>query len=215
MSDVYHQMIDLCGFHGRVIDFGTGAGNWLPALSERCDSILAIDREQFMLDKTTSNIRPNVQIKRADTLGDLAISSADGIVCSFTLSLFYTAEDWHVFFRDAFHVLKPGGLLLIDVPRPFYVFSMLARLEGLRNIPKNGLRFGLDRQLGWMLIWLRSAFAASLRPKKNYAVRRAVVDAVIKSHGFEISPLSTAVEQLSVRLGYRKHTSWWLLIRPT
>jgi ubiquinone/menaquinone biosynthesis C-methylase UbiE/predicted Zn-dependent protease with MMP-like domain len=112
------------GAHGRMLDIGTGPAH-IPILI--CDrdpeaTVVAIDAAQAMLDRAAQKIaktphRSRIELTKADAkkLG-FATESFDVV---YSNTILHHIPDPKPFLREAWRVLKPGGVLLIrDLFRP-------------------------------------------------------------------------------------------------
>ncbi len=110
--------------------------------------------------------------------------------------------------------------MLIDVPTPRLPRDFFLTGEGFKNIKTNGWWFGLNRQVGWLLIWLKSARRTITQEGYHYAARQRAVEHLIRAGGFQIAKNpaeflnGTNVSDLqglrSPDKGHPRY-SWWLL----
>ncbi len=99
----------------RLLDAGAGEGRNLPFLLERgSDEVHALDSSRHALDKIPSQLRAQVVTR----YGDLSATGYpgawfDGITL---LDVFETLPNAEAVLAEMYHVLKPGGLLLCNIP---------------------------------------------------------------------------------------------------
>ena len=110
----------------RVLDFGTGAGILLPALSSVYKSVIAvdIDREQLSAARKlcASNNITNVDFQLKSTeneLGDFDEGMFDCIVADNVLEHILNATD---FPNEFFRILKNKGLAVISLPTENFIY---------------------------------------------------------------------------------------------
>jgi SAM-dependent methyltransferase len=95
-----------------ALDIGSGDGSFAALLSQRCDTVLAIDIDPAQVEATRRRCsgRPNVRVEEADLLtGDLSTGEFDVVTA---LASFH-----HMPFEAAVatvtRILKPGGRLVV------------------------------------------------------------------------------------------------------
>jgi len=186
------ELLDACGFRGldHVIDYGCGRGRWIWPLVERCKIVTGVDCEQSYLDTIATIAKMNdekVQLINAMDLRSVADRSIDGIISISTLPIVRDGDLWHDFFEQAARVLRPGGRILFNTFSPAMTRHKMTSLEGLRYIQSNGWRFALDRQLGWIILWLLSSRGSIERGgRRHYATQAHAVERLFESKGFQI-----------------------------
>ncbi len=99
----------------RLLDAGVGEGRNLPfLLACGADEVHAIDASSHALDKVPAGLRESVRLRQGD-LGATAYAggSFDGIIL---LDVFETLPNAEAVLAELYHILKPGGLLLCNIP---------------------------------------------------------------------------------------------------
>ncbi len=99
----------------RVLDAGAGEGRNLPFLrSSGAAEVHAIDASKHALDK----IPPALQMGLHSRVGDLAASGYPGAYFDAIslLDVFETLPNAEAVLAELYHILKPGGLLLCNIP---------------------------------------------------------------------------------------------------
>jgi len=94
---------------GPVLDLACGDGRF----SDLCD--LGIDLAAGML-RIARNVQPGTAFARADATAWPIADGRLGVVFCFHLAMHLRDEQLRALFAEAARCLKPGGLLLIDVP---------------------------------------------------------------------------------------------------
>ena len=101
----------------KIVDLGCGRGEWLQLLKQHDFEASGVDIDEQMLTACRELLLP---VMHADALSYLAQQSADSLSA---ISAFHVVE--HIAFSDlqqlvteAFRVLKPGGLLIMETPNP-------------------------------------------------------------------------------------------------
>jgi SAM-dependent methyltransferase len=228
--DLIGELLDVCGFDGlnHVVDYGCGRGRWIWPLCARCQHVTGVDCEQSYLDTiaqiAAANDLETVRVINAPDLRPIADSSIDGIISIGTLPVVRRGDLWHDFFEQAARALPPNGCILFNTFAPEFVSHQLASFEAFQHIRSNGLRFALDRQIGWVVQWLRSLRGSIERSKRYYAVPRAAVAQLIEAKGFRI--VMDPDELLAkTRIGSlpayanadrdRPHHLWWLVAKQS
>lgn len=99
----------------RVLDAGVGEGRNLPFLLDcGADEVHAIDASQHALDKIPQALRPRLLTR----LGDLAASGypAAHFDAILLLDVYETLPNAESVLAELYRILKPGGLLLCNIP---------------------------------------------------------------------------------------------------
>ncbi|HWS26840.1 MAG TPA: methyltransferase domain-containing protein [Xanthomonadales bacterium] len=99
----------------RLLDAGAGEGRNLPfLLALGADEVHALDSSNYALDKIPPDLRAQV-LTRAGDLAATGYPGAcfDGITL---LDVFETLPNAEAVLAELYHVLKPGGLLLCNIP---------------------------------------------------------------------------------------------------
>jgi ubiquinone/menaquinone biosynthesis C-methylase UbiE len=120
----YERRLRQVGFGScsRVLDAGSGTGQWALALSEFCNEVTGVDVLEgrvFMLDALAKaagvkNLRVEYgSLKRLR----FAPASFDGIIC---YGVIFTTGAWQTVLAELFRVLEPGGLLYLTGNGPGY-----------------------------------------------------------------------------------------------
>jgi diaminopimelate decarboxylase len=99
----------------RLLDAGAGEGRNLPFLLEcGADEVHALDTSSHALDKIPGAVRARVRCRVADlTATGYAGSQFDGICL---LDVFETLPNAEAVLAELYHILKPGGRLLCNIP---------------------------------------------------------------------------------------------------
>ncbi len=99
----------------RLLDAGAGEGRNLPFLLDcAADEVHAVDASSHALDKLPDAVRARVRCRVADlTATGYAGSQFDGICL---LDVFETLPNADAVLAELYHILKPGGLLLCNIP---------------------------------------------------------------------------------------------------
>jgi SAM-dependent methyltransferase len=100
---------------GVVVDLGCGTGNHATALARRGLSVIGVDLSPGMLGRARGKA-PHIALVRADLAAalPLAPASVDGVLSVYAAQFL----DLGPFFGSVRTVLRPGGSLLVEVPRP-------------------------------------------------------------------------------------------------
>jgi len=99
----------------RLLDAGAGEGRNLPFLLEcGASEVHAVDASSHALDKIPASLRRRVHCRVADlTATGYSSASFDGITM---LDVFETLPNAEAVLAELYHILKPGGLLLCNIP---------------------------------------------------------------------------------------------------
>lgn len=216
------------GFAGldHVVDYGCGRGRWIFPLAGMVNRVTGIDCDANYLSAidnfaSVNHLSGRVTTTAAADLSSLPRHSVDGMISIGTLQVLGDGARWHDFFRQARAALNPGGLLLCNVPTQYMVGGHFWGGEGFTQMKILGWRAGLDRQLGWLLQWLRALGRSRIvAGQKYYAVSARAVERLASAHGFSIVEDTQSILQ-KTRLGefpgYRNENparpryAWWLM----
>jgi SAM-dependent methyltransferase len=108
-----------------VLEFACGTGRVLLPLAQRGHRVVGTDASQPMLEisrKRAEGLRQEVVLLRHERMEDFhEPDSYDALLAVFGAIAFLT-EDHSVrqFFKASFEALRPGGLLLVDVPNALH-----------------------------------------------------------------------------------------------
>jgi SAM-dependent methyltransferase len=101
----------------QTVDLGCGRGEWLELMTEVGFSARGVDLDQGMLDGC---IELGLPAEKGDALDFLAAlpDKSQAIVSAFHMVEHITFEQLQTLVSEAFRVLKPGGLLIMETPNP-------------------------------------------------------------------------------------------------
>jgi len=97
-----------------ILDIGSGTGNTVASLAKKNLNITGLDNSISMIDKSKSNY-PDYNFQYGDAMKaeTFQASSFTHILCLyFTI---YYFKDKHIFFKNCFDWLKPGGYLVVHL----------------------------------------------------------------------------------------------------
>jgi diaminopimelate decarboxylase len=99
----------------RVLDAGAGEGRNLPFLLDcHASEVHALDASAHALDKIPALLKAQIKCRAADlSATGYAAASFDGITL---LDVFETLPNVDAALAELYHILKPGGLLLCNIP---------------------------------------------------------------------------------------------------
>lgn len=124
---------------GRILDIGCGAGEFLEMCGERFDAALGIDPSPASVRLCRSRRVPAL---RADGSA-LPFASASMEVVR-AMNILEHILDPHVFVREIYRVLEPGGLALIRMPTQYSILYPVANFYDdythIRPLSRPGLR---------------------------------------------------------------------------
>lgn len=116
---------------GKTLDIGCGTGRFLLPLLKQGHQAVGIDSSDAMLDvfrrkAQAAGIEPDVRHMSFDGYPDSG--PFQGIVAFYVIFYFLKTDELRAFFKKAFSLLSPGGLLLFNYYNPFEIWE-----------PKNGV----------------------------------------------------------------------------
>lgn len=111
LTDIYPQ--------ATALDLGCGRGEWLELLSSHKFNSLGIDIDENMLSACRA-LKLNVTQAEAEALAYLKQQSNEtyALVSAFHVVEHISFDDLKQLVEEAFRVLKPGGLLIMETPNP-------------------------------------------------------------------------------------------------
>ena len=130
-----------------AIDLGCGRGEWLEILSEIGVKARGVDLNQSMLDACTER---GLDVELADALTSLRNlpSESQIVVSGFHIVEHVSFADWTEWINEAFRVLKPAGLIVLETPNPENLFvatrSFYLDPTHLNPIPPELLSFAVE-----------------------------------------------------------------------
>lgn len=103
--------------HPTAVDLGCGRGEWLEVLSEVGVDVQGVDIDGGMLDEFR---HAGLDVLKGDAVAFLRnVPEASHIVVSgFHLAEHVSFPDLQTLVQEAFRVLRPGGLLILETPNP-------------------------------------------------------------------------------------------------
>ena len=109
--------------YGNILELGCGTGKNTKWLIEKCDSLVALDFSEEMMNKAKRKISSNkITFKQQDLTQEwnLVPKSFDLITCSLVLE---HIKDLNLIFKKATEVLKKDGRLYVCELHPFKQYS--------------------------------------------------------------------------------------------
>lgn len=100
-----------------VADLGCGRGEWLELLQEHGFEPRGVDLDEGMLKSCSELSLPAEKGEAVDFLCSLP-SESQSVVSAFHVVEHITFEHLQTLVLEAFRVLKPGGLLILETPNP-------------------------------------------------------------------------------------------------
>src|SRR5262245_2935944 len=204
-----------------VADYGCGRGPWCWPLCDLNEKVIGIDISENYISTGQRLAQAagisNLDMRCAPDMRSLPTGSVDGIISIGTLQVLVTGDRWHAFFADAYRVLSPGGRVLVNFSSPRFALLQFVTLEGFRHgyLRKKGLRWCIDRAIGWLRIAARDGFTREISVNGTYyTVRHKVVLGLIRKHGFrEVSaPEIKLALQSPVPSNYRGRFDNWCVL---
>lgn len=103
---------------GRIVDFGAGTGRLSIPLADKDFEVTSVDPCDEMLCQLKQKTREGMKLRTVcSRMQDFKESDFDFAICVFTVLLYLLDEESLKKALSAAHgALKPGGLLLIDIP---------------------------------------------------------------------------------------------------
>ena len=111
---------------GKTLDIGCGTGRFLLPLLKQGHQAVGIDSSDAMLDvfrrkAQAAGIEPDVRHMSFDGYPDSG--PFQGIVAFYVIFYFLKTDELRAFFKKAFSLLSPGGLLLFNYYNPFEIWE--------------------------------------------------------------------------------------------
>jgi SAM-dependent methyltransferase len=129
------------------IDLGCGRGEWLEILSEVGVKARGVDLDKGMLEACTER---GLDAELADALTSLRNlpNESQIVVSGFHIVEHVSFADWTEWINEAFRVLKPAGLIVLETPNPENLFvatrSFYLDPTHLNPIPPELLKFAVE-----------------------------------------------------------------------
>lgn len=101
----------------KALDIGCGRGEWLELLTGISVDAIGIDLDKGMLEACHTLGLPVVEADAFKYLSNLP-NESQHIISAFHVVEHISFEELSRFITDAFRVLKPGGLLIMETPNP-------------------------------------------------------------------------------------------------
>jgi len=105
----------------RAIDLGCGRGEWLEVLAEMGVAATGIDLDQGMLAACSERGLVGIHADAIEYLHSLE-SESQLVVSAFHVVEHISFEDLQRLTKEAYRVLRPGGLLIMETPNPENIF---------------------------------------------------------------------------------------------
>lgn len=122
----------------KILDIGCGTGFWLEFIAQRKKNIqlVGIDLLGDCFDKRICKRHSQIKFIRADALQLPFKDEGFDLVYSLdVIEHFSTEKDVNRFLKEAYRVLRPGGLLVIQTPNRRRLSMRFRELLGKRNWP--------------------------------------------------------------------------------
>jgi SAM-dependent methyltransferase len=167
-----------------ALDFGAGVGRLTRALADRFDRAVGVDISQTMVDNATrlNADVPNVEF-RVNVRPDLRLfddASFDLVNTRIVLQHLPDRSAIQGYLREFLRVLRPGGLLVFQLPSGL---PLALRLQPRRNLYLALRRLGLSpRFLYWRL---------GLHPNRMVSIPKADVVAFLETQGGQVLDVIT------------------------
>lgn len=144
---------------GRVVDLGCGRGEVLEFLQEQGIDACGVDGNAAMVNHCRERGLRTVQADLNDYLASIADASVGAITCFHVVEHLNLSQTSRMI-REAFRVLEPDGLLLIETPNPLSVVVGASAFwidpTHRRPLHPNGLRSLLEAA-GFSSVEIRSS----------------------------------------------------------
>jgi O-antigen chain-terminating methyltransferase len=130
-----------------ALDLGCGRGEWLEILSEVGVKARGVDLDKGMLEACTER---GLNAELADALTSLRNLPDESqiVVSGFHIVEHVSFADWTEWINEAFRVLKPAGLIVLETPNPENLFvatrSFYLDPTHLNPIPPELLSFAVE-----------------------------------------------------------------------
>lgn len=130
-----------------ALDLGCGRGEWLEILSEVGVKARGVDLDKGMLEACTER---GLNAELADALTSLRNLPDESqiVVSGFHIVEHVSFADWTEWINEAFRVLKPAGLIVLETPNPENLFvatrSFYLDPTHLNPIPPELLKFAVE-----------------------------------------------------------------------
>ncbi|MCZ6766348.1 MAG: class I SAM-dependent methyltransferase [bacterium] len=122
--DALEKYVDL---HGKsVIEIGAGTGRDTDILAERCRDSLALDYSEESLRLMAKSFRNPVKIVCGDALNLPFVEGSFDIV--FHQGLLEHFREPGYLLDENIRILRPGGVLLVDVPQRYHYYTVLKHI---------------------------------------------------------------------------------------
>jgi SAM-dependent methyltransferase len=121
-SQTVQVILDRLEAPASIVDFGAGTGRISIPLAEKGFNVTAVEPCQEMLDQLSKkewNGNGSIQTIKSNMESFEGDGKYDAATCVFTVLLYLIDEQSQArSLHAAYHSLKPGGIFLIDIPRP-------------------------------------------------------------------------------------------------
>jgi SAM-dependent methyltransferase len=140
LTRIAHRVVSLVdSTNGLVLDLGCGDGAHFPyyRLGQR---VVAVDLDQVLLDKASSNIKDNIKLVRVDITKGLPFpsNSIDCCIASGILEHLLSMKDTIL---DVQRVLKVGGYLIVLQVSEGLAYKMGRKFTTARDMKKQGIDY--------------------------------------------------------------------------
>jgi SAM-dependent methyltransferase len=114
----------------RVLEVGCGIGNMSQYLSKSCDQLIGIDTSSSFLNHLKID-SPELELHKFDITQDEVLSLADrGIDTVVCINVLEHIENDERALKNMFHILSPGGYVLLFVPALNFLYGSMDRQVG-------------------------------------------------------------------------------------
>lgn len=170
------------------------------------------------------NGMPNIVVEVGSSLAGIAGRRVDAIICIGTLQVVGTGDLWHDFFEAAAQMLRPGGLVLFNIPLPTMALDYHESREAYKYLETEGAEWCEARHRMWLDLYEQGrACVAIERGRRYYSVPRAAAVDLLAVKGLEIAIDADAISSgtdiddcesyRNPRQGLR-HYDWILARKP-